>query len=145
MYIVLVTGSRTWTDVHYVRLVLCSLPVTPGGIVLYHGACRGSPDEMADEWAIQQQHMGAWGMDVSVRRFPAKWHDSNGVLDRGAGKRRNAEMVAAIANSGELAVCHAFIRGDSGGATHCAKLAKRAGIHTVVHRWEDIHAFEAWG
>lgn len=133
----LVTGSRIWDDADYIRRVLDGLfNDHPFGFVLHHGACPTGADAIADAWAVQMRRDGA---DLLVVRHPARWRDDQGGFDRRAGFRRNAEMVTDVvhADVAQTAVCHAFIRDRSGGATHCANLAAKAGIPVIRHRWED--------
>ena len=105
---VLVTGSRTWTDQ---ALIAAALREHWGdGAVLVSGACPHGAD------AIAERLWRGWG--GQVERHPADWGTG-----RGAGMERNAAMVAAGAD-----VCLAFIRDDSRGATHAAKLADLTGI-----------------
>lgn len=118
--IVLVTGSRDWSDRDLLRAALDKLLVE-GGMVLVHGACPTGADAMADTWARDQQ---ATGGNVLINRYPANW----GSYGRAAGMRRNAEMVGAGAH-----ICLAFFQSSASnkGTAHCAKLAARAGIPIV--------------
>jgi hypothetical protein len=117
---VLITGSRTWTDRAAIRDGLAAV-WGAGDRILVTGACPTGADALAEAcWR-------AWGGQVETH--PADW-DTHG---RGAGPRRNTEMVAAGAQ-----VCVAFIRDDSRGASHLAGLADAAGI--PVHRHEDSAA-----
>ena len=112
---VLVTGSRTWTDTGTIRDALAQ-QWGDGTAVLVSGACPHGADRLAEAcWT----HWGG-----RVEHHPADW-DRHG---RGAGYRRNTEMVAAGAS-----VCLAFIRGNSRGASHTAALAEAAGIPTHRH------------
>jgi hypothetical protein len=111
-YRILVTGSRDWDDPLEVRLALIRASVLHlPGIVVIHGACPTGADAMTAEWAADY--------GVRTEEHPADW----GRLGKGAGPRRNAEMVALGADT-----CLAFIRGASRGATHCADTAQQAGI-----------------
>lgn len=125
----LVTGSRTWDDADYIRSVLDGLLARHDAMLLCHGACPTGADAIADQWA-RERH--AEHHAVFVVRFPADWDG----LGRAAGLARNAAMVKVVARYGNR-LCHAFIRDNSRGASHCAKHAHRAGIPVTVHRYED--------
>ena len=99
-YRVLVTGSRAWRGHAIIHNALDTLHADHPDMILVHGACPQGADAIAERWAVL----------------------------RGAGFRRNAEMVKAGA-----AVCLAFIRAGSSGASHTADLAEAAGIET--NRW----------
>jgi len=112
---VLLTGSRTWTDTGAIRDALAAV-WGDGDAVLVSGACPRGADRLAEAcWT-------SWGGRVECH--PADW-DRHG---RGAGLRRNADMVAAGAH-----VCLTFIRNNSRGASHTAALAEAAGIPTHRH------------
>jgi hypothetical protein len=116
-YRVLVTGSRAWTDTQTLTSALDDLRhVRPADLLIVHGACPQGADAIADQWARR------WS--VTVERHPADW----ARLGRRAGMDRNTAMV----NSGP-ALCLAFIRDHSPGATHCAAAAEAAGIPTIRH------------
>jgi Bifunctional DNA primase/polymerase, N-terminal/YspA, cpYpsA-related SLOG family len=105
---VLVTGSRTWTDPAVIADTLRAW--FHPGTVLVTGACPRGADAIAEHlWA-------SWG--GPAERHPADWPSG-----RGAGFARNAAMVALGAD-----VCLAFIRDNSPGASHTARLAALAGI-----------------
>lgn len=120
-YRILVTGSRAFTDYATVcaeigsvlRHLLATRQPVPK-IVVVHGAARGA-DTLADRTAR------AFGM--AVEAHPADW-DAYG---KGAGYRRNAEMVALGAN-----VCLSFWQTGAAnrGTAHCVRLAEAAGIRT---------------
>lgn len=112
---VLVTGSRSWTDVRTLRAALAA-QWGDGSAVLVSGGCPRGADRVAETlWT-------RWG--GTVERHPADWSRHG----RAAGPRRNAAMVTAGAD-----VCLAFIRDDSRGASHTARLAEAAAIAT--HRF----------
>ena len=127
-YRVLVTGSRTWEDDGMVRQALRAAWVEAKGrpLVVVHGHCKSGADAAADVWGTK---MAATYNDITVERHPARWRKPDGTRDRGAGWRRNAEMVAAGAD-----LLLAFIKAESRGATHCLKLAEKAGIPTQTWR-----------
>lgn len=125
---VLVTGSQLWDDPDPVYSELSSVfqEATSRNevLVVVHGACPNGADLYADLWATSAK---AQGLAVEIDPHPAEWR-KNGKLDKGAGFRRNAEMVKLGAD-----ICLAFILNNSNGATHTAKLAEKAGIKTIRH------------
>lgn len=131
---VLVTGSRSWSDWAYIHRVLDDLLALDGEVVLYHGLCPVGADEAAEQWAISR---AALGENVTVQRFPAQWTDGRGYFDKGAGMKRNAQMVSAFAAAGGFSQVHGFLRDESKGTSHCLRLARKAGLATTVHRWEE--------
>ncbi|MCT2591104.1 DUF2493 domain-containing protein [Streptomyces sp. N2-109] len=128
-YRVLITGSRTWDDLHAVRTALAhtlaSLPPEQP-LVVVHGDCPAGADIMAKTWALTTFTAACTDdyQRVTEEPHPPAWH----LHGRAAGPIRNASMVQAGAD-----LCLAFIRNGSHGATHCAQLAERAGI--PVRRW----------
>ena len=117
-YRILVTGSRTWEDRALLERELDVLLTEHGALTLVHGAARKGADNMAQTWGLNRRHASSYGA-VTLEPHPADW----GHYGNAAGPRRNAKMVALGAD-----VCLAFIRDDSRGATHCARLAAQAGI-----------------
>ncbi|MGH3568652.1 MAG: SLOG family protein [Pseudonocardia sp.] len=113
---VLVTGSRTWTDTRIIRDALATA-WGAGTAVLVVGACPAGADTLAEAcWR-------AWG--GRVERHPADWARHG----RTAGFLRNQHMVSLGAD-----ICLAFIRDNSPGASHTARLAESAGIPVHRHR-----------
>jgi hypothetical protein len=120
---ILVTGSRDWTDDVRINEALqmawrqLSFKPETGyslAVTLVSGNCPTGADHIAEAiWKAQ-------GLPLELH--PADW-DTYG---KGAGFRRNAEMVAAGAD-----ICLAFIKNGSKGATHTADLAEAAGIPTI--------------
>lgn len=125
---VLVTGSRTWTRPEPIRTRLDTLWCEHGSdlTVIHGGAGRGA-DYIALNWCADVRRAGGWS--VQVERYPADWTR----YGKRAGILRNEEMVRAGAD-----LCLAFIRDNSKGATHCARLAESKGIETRILRWEDV-------
>jgi len=109
---VLVTGSRDWRDSDVVAAAMLTAREGHGpSPTLVSGACPTGADRMAEGVAT---FLG-W----PIERHPADWRQ----YGKAAGPRRNAEMVALGAD-----ICLAFIRNDSKGASHTARLAEDAGI-----------------
>jgi len=123
-YRILVTGSRDWNDGNVVSEAMLRatdhLGANRGGpvIIVVHGACPTGADAIADRYASM------WGW--RAESHPANWDD----LGRSAGPLRNRHMVELGAD-----VCLAFIKNASRGATHCARLAEKAGI--PVRYWRE--------
>lgn len=137
-YRILVTGSRDWPRPADIHAALNAALTEAAGrlLVVVHGACPNGADAQARQWARAQQQQGRLVIEDPHR---AQWRH-NGRIDRGAGFRRNADMVTLGADS-----CVAFIAPcvkpdcrepkphGSHGARHCADLAEQAGI--PVRRW----------
>jgi hypothetical protein len=127
-YRVLVTGSRDWPapGVVWAALNDVQADLLPTGrpLVVVHGACPRGADAHAAQWAAVA---GQFTTGVLEEAHPADWRPG-GVLDRGAGFRRNTAMVQLGAD-----VCLAFIKDGSRGASHTASRAEQAGI--PVRRW----------
>lgn len=116
---ILVTVSRTWTDISTMREVLGKAYAAHPDAVLVHGDCPRGDRLAAHIW----KSLG--GTDEP---WPANW--SRG---RGSGFQRNAAMVES---NPDLVI--PFIRGASRGATHAYHLAKGAGLHVLEpYRQED--------
>lgn len=140
---ILVTGSRDWPEparvwtelarAAFEHLAAHPEPHAHPWVTVVHGDCPTGADRHAADYCERVTH---WHTEP----HPAAWRRPDGTVDRAAGFRRNAEMVALGAD-----VCLAFI-GDctsprctrpgphpSHGATHTADLAEAAGI--PVHRF----------
>lgn len=124
---VLITGSREFTDRPMVAATLTHVWREHGKqqLVVVHGTARGADrlaaavvDNQPDHRLVQEPH-------------PANWRP-NGVLDRAAGHKRNAEMIATGVD-----VCLAFFKADAGnrGTAGCVALARKAGIE-VREFWQ---------
>jgi hypothetical protein len=109
---ILVTVSRTWSDISTMREVLTQVYERHPTAVLVHGDCPKGDRLAASIWK---------SLGGTEEKWPADW--SRG---RGAGFQRNAAMVES---NPDLTL--AFIRGQSRGATHCFNLAKGAGLNVV--------------
>lgn len=121
-YRVLITGSRTWTNHTPIHHALTQLHQDHPDLIVISGACKQGADAIAERWAALNL--------VPVERHPAQW----ATQGRGAGFRRNLEMVQRMVEAGpEQGICLAFIRDGSRGATHCANAAEKAGI--TVRKW----------
>lgn len=108
---VLVTGSRTWTDMDVIRRALDAIGEDfPPPYYLVEGDAPGA-DRMTALAALDN----GW----KVERHPANW-DKHG---KAAGFLRNREMVETGAD-----VCLAFVKAKSKGAMMTVGLARQAGI-----------------
>lgn len=107
--LVLVTGSRDWTDAEAVRRELCRLP--PGSIIL-HGNARGA-DQLAGQVAADL------GFDVRPR--PAEWER----YGKAAGIIRNREMLAE--GPDVVIAFHPDLK-KARGTKHMVRIARKAGV-----------------
>jgi hypothetical protein len=115
---ILVTGSRTWTDIQRVKWEL--LRVYAPGNVLVSGHCPRGADAIAEAvWT--RLHRGSPPLEL----YPAQWE----TFGRSAGYRRNKVMVDT---NPDLVL--AFIKDKSPGATGCVNLALAKNIETRVFR-----------
>jgi hypothetical protein len=123
---VLITGSRSWKAHQPIHDALDRVLAAHPGMVLVSGACKDGADALAERWAALR--------GVPVERHPAEWR----TYGRGAGFRRNAEMVRKVAAGQGFCVaaidlcakpnCDKPRPHGSHGAIHCASLAIAAGI-----------------
>lgn len=114
-YRVLVTGSRTWTDVEQLREQLdIALMTHRGRVVLVSGACPTGADVLAEAWALER--------DVPVERHPADWEGQG----KSAGFIRNGIMVESRPD-----IVLSFNRGASKGTEHCTAAAETAGLKVL--------------
>lgn len=114
--VVIVTGSRNWTDG---RIVFDALTSESPDLVV-HGGCRTGADSFAHIWCDV-----AYRDEVTLR---ARWR-VNGALDRRAGPRRNLRMLKAYPGATVLA----FPLGVSRGTRGCIELARGLGMEVVVY------------
>jgi hypothetical protein len=114
-YRVLVTGSRTWTDVAKLDEQLDIANMTHRGrMVLVHGACPTGADALAEAWARKNR--------VPVETYPADWDR----LGKSAGFKRNQLMVDTRPD-----VVLSFNRCGSNGTEHCTDAAEKAGLKVL--------------
>ena len=92
--------------------------------VVLHGACRGSADMAADEWAKR--------LGVEVQAWPAEWER----LGKAAGPIRNAKMITFAAVWQRMASRDsrllAFYDGKSAGTGGIIRLAKSQGVPVTL-------------
>lgn len=136
-----ITGSRDWTDEVTIARALAKVAgeaVARGSsrLVVIHGACKQGADKLADEWVRRWEDSA--GLHVSADRYPANWSRDR----RTAGYIRNELMVRrgradlwlAFLMPCSKPTCKKSEPHDSHGATHCAELARDAGIPLRVYR-----------
>lgn len=115
--LVVVTGSRAWTDSGTIRAALDALNPR----LVMHGDCRGA-DAIAVEWNP--------GRAVPM---PADWIRYHNA----AGPKRNAEMAlaaGAFKRCGWRVVCLAFPLPGSRGTVDCMQRFRDAGFPVEVRR-----------
>lgn len=123
---IIVTGSRSWSDVMVLRQALAWLAydvvVRDGGsLVVVHGACPTGADAMASEWVAHWPGTGWSG--VTEERHPADWEQ----FGKRAGPIRNEAMIKAGAD-----LVLAFPLPGGKGTQHAIRLAREAGIPVRV-------------
>jgi len=108
-YVVLVTGSRDWTDEACIREALQKVVMPDRAMVLVHGACHlGGADMIADGIARE--------LGWTVHPYPADWEK----WGKAAGPIRNNTMV----KHARPHVVLAFPKAGSRGTTHCIRVAR---------------------
>lgn len=121
---VIVTGGRKRTDWQRVWDELSTLLEERGPFELVHGACPVGVDFFARRWATAHR-------EVEEIRYPADWLREDGTVDRGAGPRRNIQMVqdaAALAREGTEVLVLAFPHPTGHGTQHTMRIAREAGL-----------------
>jgi len=118
--VILITGDREWDDQEAVDSVLDAYK--DRSVTLIHGDCRGA-DKMAGLSALR---FPSW----TVLSSPADWKR----YGRGAGPRRNAEMVKQavdLESEGMQCIVLAFYDclEKSKGTADCVKKALKAGLN----------------
>jgi len=115
---ILVTGSRSWSDVDVIHQVLRRLAQVAVDLdevpILIVGGNPSGADAIAEEF----WRRSPYPLDV----HPADWRR----YGNRAGYIRNAEMVKEGPD-----VCVAFCKDGSKGTTMCAELAETAGVYTI--------------
>lgn len=123
---ILITGSRDWQYPEIIEAALVEMcntyPYGKDSIHIVHGDCPMGADRIAKDWA----HM----FGVMTTAIPAQW----AKYGLSAGPIRNQLMVDIVRNT-DNAICFAFIRGNSKGASGCFRMAKMAGIWWAA--WRD--------
>lgn len=157
MAIVLVTGSRTWSDprpvIAALNLVWHATVVERGETLkVMDGRCRTGVDNYVRVWGerclfpdvLPLDRPARWGEhDPACSALAAPGSDRVCQTPRSrscnrAGLRRNTEMVEEVAAMGEAwSLCLAFVRDGSSGATHCRGKAVAFGLDVVEFTWAD--------
>lgn len=110
---VLICGSRSWADIHAIRMRLLRLPPTA---TVMHGGAPGADRTAA--WLAED-------FGFTVEEHPADWKTHG----KRAGIIRNLEMLD---QNPDLVI--AFWDGESRGTAHTISAAKERGIPVEVHR-----------
>lgn len=119
-YRVLITGSRSWDDISYIRRVFQEIASKNEHVTLVSGACPTGADRLGEIVAAEL------GWDVELH--PADWSQ----YGKRAGFVRNAVMVDT-----EPDMVVGFVRNNSKGASMTVNLAKKKPLWTVAHSWVD--------
>src|SRR5690606_11593063 len=113
--VVIICGSRTWTDEDIIRETLKGLKSSGGHIG--HGAAPGA-DTIAGRIAIE--------MGMVVTAVPAQWE-----LGPQAGPHRNRYMLEHF---NPKLVIASRMDGESRGTDHMVQIARGAGVPAIVIR-----------
>lgn len=113
MFRLLITGSRSWSDVDAIKREFDVVAQHEGTNVTLVSGTAGGADSMCEYVA----KLLGW----TIERHPADWNTHG----KKAGFVRNREMVELGAD-----FCLAFIKDDSVGASMTARIAKEAKIPT---------------
>lgn len=114
---ILITGSRTYSDMRALEEAIEGAPRRSDGIVtIVHGDCPTGADRLAKEFCTS--HPG-----FREEAHPADW----GRRGKAAGPKRNQEMVDLGAD-----ICLAFPSEGSRGTWDCVRRARKAGIEVKV-------------
>jgi hypothetical protein len=130
-YVVLVTGSRNWTDRKYLwaRLDEIAERVTADSgmwVGIRHGNCPTGADMMARRWC-QQTTMYGHRLYKRVLDDPFTPRPEDGPPGKFL---RNIAMCATRPLPAE---CQAFVVDESPGSSHTMKQARRHGIPVQLH------------
>lgn len=121
----LVCGSREWTDRAYLYGVLDGIHASQEVTAVIEGEASGA-DSMSRDWAL--------GHGIGVVRFAVDWRP-NGVLDRGAGIKRNAAML----RHGKPELVVAFWDGRSPGTRDMVGRSREAGLEVWIFAGPKAH------
>lgn len=136
--LILVTGSRTWTNPVPIWSRLDDLQADLGHLTIIHGACPSGVDLIAHVWTQEQVRINP--MAIREWPFPADWKN----FGRQAGLLRNDEMVRLGAD-----YCLAWIdpctkfdcrRPKPHGSHGASDCVERARVWKVPH----IELVESW-
>lgn len=118
---ILITGSRTWTDIDYIRQVFTSINDTLAEeITLVSGHCPKGADMLGEKIALEL----GWNVEL----HPADWNQHG----RKAGFVRNQMMVDS-----QPYQLVAFVHNKSKGAAMTVQIAKKASLPIIVHSLTD--------
>ena len=122
MFRLLITGSRSWTDVAAIRH---EFDIVMGhesrNVTLVSGNCPNGADKMCEDIAKE------YGWTVELHPLAWKGEDGLGEYNPRAGFERNEFMVKLGAD-----FVLAFVMNKSGGAMNTVGHSRRAGIPTKI-------------
>lgn len=119
-FVVLVTGSRGWTNAEAIERALIDATKGHSHVRLVHGGAKGA-DQLAHKVAVKR----GWQYKV----YTPDWHK----LGRSAGLTRNSDMIT---QEKRVDLVLAFPTNDSRGTWDMVAKAKRAGLCVQIDRTE---------
>ena len=116
-YVVLVTGSRSWTDAECIERVLLAETKDRKVVRLVHGGAAGA-DQLAHKVAVK--------LGWQYKTYTPKWKE----LGRRAGLERNSDML----REEDVDLVLAFPTKTSTGTWDMVRKAQRAGKSVIIER-----------
>jgi hypothetical protein len=131
MRVVVITGSRKWSDRWPIARVIGGTHLTrhTAANLVIHGGAKGA-DAIA--------HAVALDYEIEVLTVPARW---NAIGKDKAGPARNERMLRwafMLASQGHDVHCYAFPLSGSRGTWDCVQRMRKHGVPTTVHGESEV-------
>jgi hypothetical protein len=119
-YRICITGSRAWTDTAIIRNALLAAAARRQRVIIAHGDARGA-DRIAAAIALS--------LGYQTRAYPARWRNTDGTRNWGAGFERNTRMLDDF----KPHIVLAFHQDNSNGTADTIRKARERNIPVHVH------------